>query len=111
MAMGRADGSARLRRRHAAEKRFKLYGIAAIAVALLVLIVLLGSIVANGATAFMQSHVELEINFDEEEIDPAGSREQAALSGANYTVLVRRALQSEFPEVEGRSNNAACRHW
>jgi len=101
-AVRRADGAARLRRRHAAERRFKLYGIAAIAVALVVLVVLLGSIVANGASAFVQSHVELEIDFDPQVIDPSGAREHAALSGANYTVLVKRALQHEFPDVEGR---------
>ena len=98
----RADGAARLRRRHAAEKRFKLYGIAAIATALLVLVVLLGSIVANGYSAFLQSHVKLEIDFDPQVIDPAGTREQAALSGANYTALVKQSLQREFPDVEGR---------
>ena len=100
---GRAvDNQARLRRRHAAERRFKLYGIAAIATALLVLVVLLGSIVSKGYSAFVQSHVELEIDFDPEVVDPAGTRERDALSGANYTALVKRALQAQFPEVAGR---------
>jgi phosphate transport system permease protein len=97
-----ARTQSRLRRRHAAERRFKLYGIAAIAIALLVLIVLLASIVKDGTSAFVQNHLDLEINFDPEVIDPAGTREQAALSGANYTLLVKRALEDEFPDVTGR---------
>ncbi len=100
---GRAvNTQSRLRRRHAAERRFKLYGIAAIAIALLVLVVLLASIASKGASAFLQSHVHLEIDFDPEVIDPTGTREREALSGANYTALVKRALEHEFPDVEGR---------
>jgi len=92
----------RLKRRHAAERRFKLYGIAAIAIALLVLVVLLASIVKDGSSAFVQSNINLEIDFDPEVIDPEGTRDPATLSRANYTALVRRALEHEFPDVTGR---------
>jgi len=92
----------RLRRRHAAERRFKLYGIAAIAIALMVLVVLLASIVKDGSSAFLQSDIELEINFDPEVIDPEGSRDPAILSRANYTALVKHALERDFPDVTGR---------
>jgi phosphate transport system permease protein len=100
--IGKVDAQARLRRRHAAERRFKFYGIAAIAVALLVLVVLLGSIVSKGASAFFQSVVALEISFDADVIDPDGTRDPAALSGANYAALVKRSLQTAFPDVSQR---------
>jgi len=97
-----AKTQSRLKRRHAAERRFKYYGIAAIAIALMVLVVLLGSIISKGSSAFVQSHIELDIFFDPEVIDPEGTRERATLSRANYTALVKRALEQEFPDVTSR---------
>ncbi|MDX1423245.1 MAG: phosphate ABC transporter permease PstA [Kiloniellales bacterium] len=97
-----AKTQSRLKRRHAAERRFKCYGIAAIAIALFVLVVLLGSIISKGSSAFVQSHIELGIFFDPEVIDPEGTRERATLSRANYTALVKRALEQEFPDVTSR---------
>ncbi|HEV7368414.1 phosphate ABC transporter permease PstA [Arenibaculum sp.] len=97
----------RLRRRYAAERRFRLYGIAAIGVALGMLAILLGSIVSKGYTAFWQHDVVLEINFDPQEIDPAGTRDPAVLGGANYQALAREALRERFPEVDSRSDRRA----
>lgn len=93
-----------LKRRYAAERRFRLYGIAAIAAGLLFLALLFTSIAANGYSAFLQTHVRLDINFDPAVIDPEGSRAPQALSGANYAALVRRSMQELFPEVTGRQD-------
>jgi phosphate transport system permease protein len=97
------DFAARLRKRYAAERRFKLYGVAAIGIALGMLAVLLASIVSQGYTAFAQHDLALEIYFDPAEIDPQGTRDPAVLSGANYVALARQSLQAVFPEVESRT--------
>lgn len=97
------DFAARLRKRYAVERRFKLYGIAAIGIALSMLAVLLASIVSQGYTAFAQHDLSLEIYFDPAEIDPQGTRDEATLSGANYALLARQSLQAVFPEVESRT--------
>jgi phosphate transport system permease protein len=97
------DFAARLRKRYAAERRFKLYGVAAIGIALGMLAVLLASIVSQGYTAFAQHDLALEIYFDPAEIDPQGTRDPAGLSGANYAALARQSLQAVFPEVESRT--------
>jgi len=94
---------ARLRRRHAAERRFRLYGLAAIVIAAAILIALLGSIAARGWSAFFQTTIALDIFFDPAVIDPEGGRSPAALQSANYQVLVKRALEARFPEVSTRS--------
>src|SRR3954454_8226929 len=86
------DFAARLRKRYAAERRFRLYGVAAIGVALAMLAVLLGSIVSKGYTAFVQHDLALKIYFDRGEIDPQGPRDPAVLSGANYAALARQSL-------------------
>ncbi|MBX6321933.1 MAG: phosphate ABC transporter permease PstA [Rhodospirillaceae bacterium] len=104
----RPDLSARrLRRRRAAERRFRLYGIAAIVVALAMLAVLLVSIVARGYTAFVQTVVVLDVLFDPQVIDPQGTRDPQTLRGASYETLVRDSLVRLFPEARGRGDRRA----
>jgi hypothetical protein len=91
-----------LRRRYAAERRFKAYGLAAIGLALLMLAVLFGTIIANGWSAFRQTYVLMEVLVDEAEIDPAGNRDPAVLSGGNYEKLIKQSLSALFPEVKKR---------
>ena len=98
----RGSSPRRLRRRHAAERRFRLYGLAAIVVAALILAALLGSIASKGTSAFFQTEIALDIYFDPEVIDPNGTHDPDALHAANYQVLVKRALQARFPDVSGR---------
>ena len=92
----------RLKRRYAAERRFRLYGVVAISLAMLALIWLFATVVARGHSAFLDSEVQLEITFSEEVIDPGGERDLRELNIANYGALVRRAVQARFPEVTGR---------
>ena len=92
----------RLRRRYAAERRFRLYGVVAISLAMLALIWLFATVVARGHSAFLHSEVQLEITFSEEVIDPGGKRDLRELNVANYAALVRRAMRARFPEVTQR---------
>ncbi|HYD30487.1 MAG TPA: phosphate ABC transporter permease PstA [Azospirillaceae bacterium] len=96
--------AARLRRRYAAERRFKLAGMAAVGFSLLMLAVLLGSIVVQGLPAFLQTQIRLEVNFDPAVLDPSGKRDRQELAQANYQLLVRNALQSVFPDVTERGD-------
>ena len=100
---------ARLKRRYAAEKRFRFYGILAICLAVAMLATLLGSIVSKGYTAFVQTHVALDIHFDPEVIDPKGERNAKDMARANYAKLVNDALYERFPDVEGRLERRALR--
>ena len=92
----------RIARRYAAERRFRLYGLSAIVAGAAILLLLLGTIVANGYSAFYQTEVQLEIEFDPEVIDPAGTRVADDLRGANYQKLIRQGLRQHFPDVTGR---------
>ncbi|WP_193366705.1 phosphate ABC transporter permease PstA [Pelagibius marinus] len=93
---------ARLKRRYAAERRFRLYGIAAIVTALGILGLLIGTIVANGYTAFQQTYVAIPVYLDAQAIDPQGSRDAETLRRADYQSLVKQSLRDLFPEVTGR---------
>lgn len=87
-----------LRRRYAAERRFRLYGAVAIFLGLSFVALLFADIIAKGYTAFQQTYVLLNIYFDPREIDPEGTRDRRTLSRANYNALVRQALRDQFPE-------------
>ena len=87
-----------LKRRYAAERRFKLYGIAAIAIGLFFLVALMYSVFSNGYTAFWQTEVNLAINLDPKIIDPDNKRatDPNVLLTANYPILARNALAEKL---------------
>ncbi len=91
-----------LRRRYAAEQRFRLYGMAAIGFALAVLTILFATVVANGWSAFRQTYIQLDLPLEAADIDPDGTRDPAVLSRADYEGLVKKTLRGMFPDVTNR---------
>ena len=83
-----------LKKRYAAEARFRIYGLLAISVGLLFLAVMLFSIISKGYTAFWQTNVTLPITFDAKIIDPGDKRatDPNVLVSANYPKLAEAAL-------------------
>ncbi|MEL6977743.1 MAG: phosphate ABC transporter permease PstA [Pseudomonadota bacterium] len=63
-----------IRRRRAAETRFKVYGLLAITIAVCFLVLLMYSIISKGITGFYQTEIKLEITLDEAVLDPDGLR-------------------------------------
>lgn len=63
-----------IRRRKAAEQRFKIYGMIAIGLGIFFLLLLLSSIVRNGFPAFTQTFIEVPVTLQEEVLDPSGNR-------------------------------------
>ena len=99
----RPDLSAgRLKRRYAAERRFRFYGILAILAAVGMLGLLVVSIVSKAIPAFTQTFILVEVNFDAESIDPEGNRDRKTLARADYDGLIKAALRERFPEVTER---------
>jgi len=93
---------ASLKRRYAAERRFRLMGAGAIVLGLLFVVLLFSSIVSKGYSAFWQTQIQLDIHFDPEILTPGGDRSPKALARANYAGLVKAALRKNFPDVTGR---------
>jgi phosphate transport system permease protein len=96
-----------LKRRYAAERRFKLYGILAIAFAVCMLGLLFTTIVSKAVPAFTQTMINLEITLYPQEIDPEGTRERETLSRANYRSVIRDAFFDLFPDVTNRRDKRA----
>lgn len=87
-----------LRRRHAAEARFRALGLAAVTVALCALAWLLVSIVAAGAPAFRQTFVTLPVTLDAAVLDERGNRDPADLARIT-TVGYGRLLETSLAEA------------
>lgn len=96
----RAAAEKRLKRRYREEARFRAYGIGAIGLALLALVVLLGSIVGESISAFTKHEIRVELTLDPTKVDPAGDRDPARISAnvAAFSGLFRQELAERFPE-------------
>ena len=101
-AQTQAKVSAGLARRYRAEARFRAYGLGATLLGILFVVFLFGSVFWRGFSIFGQHQVRLDVFYDAEVIDPAGTRERDTLLAADYQALVRASLKARFPEVEGR---------
>ena len=94
---------ARVRARYRAEARFKFYGLAAIGLTALFLVVVLSDIVVRGYPAFWQNRLVLDVPVDRAEVDPQGTRDPAVIRTADFHALVRNALRAQFPDVSDRA--------
>ncbi|MDR6104096.1 phosphate transport system permease protein [Agrobacterium larrymoorei] len=83
-----------IKRRYAAERRFRAYGVAAISFGLLFLFLLLWSVIGKGYTAFQQTMITIPVEFSQQIIDPDNVRAQnpTKLMTANYPVVARNSL-------------------
>ena len=94
--------NAGLARRHAAERRFRSYGLVAISLGLAFVVLMFTNIISKGLPAFWQTYIQVPITFDAATLDPDGQRDPHALANADYSALVRSGLRQLFPTVEGR---------
>jgi phosphate transport system permease protein len=99
--------NAGMRKRYAAERRFRMYGRLAIGSGLLFLSLLFISIVGNGYSAFLQTFVRLDVTFDAQLLDPEGKRNVEQLATADYGGLVKKTLREVFPDVTKRRDKRA----
>jgi phosphate transport system permease protein len=93
---------ARIKRRYAAEKRFRLYGVIAIVLAMSALLWLLASITTTGYQAFVQTYIKVNVYFDPQTIDPEGTRDADKLRRADYASLYKQGIRDRFAEVKNR---------
>ncbi|HDS16143.1 MAG TPA: phosphate ABC transporter permease PstA [Proteobacteria bacterium] len=85
-----------LAKRYRAEKRFRRFGITAICISLLFLVILFADILGKGLPAFRQTHLQLRINFASE-LFPPGDPGQADFHG-----LIKHSLAEAFPQIRER---------
>jgi phosphate transport system permease protein len=92
----------RTTRRNAAERRFRIYGLGAIGIAALALVILLTTIVSNGVGAFRQTYITLDFALPEDKLDKEGARDPATMAKVTtfgYAPLLRDALVNQLAEM------------
>jgi phosphate transport system permease protein len=86
-----------LSRRYRRERRFRFYGILAIALSLCLLSLMFVSIIGKGYSAFQQTFIRLEVYLDPEIVN------EASMASADYARLLKNAVSTLFPEVRDRA--------
>lgn len=92
-----------LKRRYRAEKRFRAFGVASIAVGLMAVLVLFTDIISKGIPGFSETYVQLEVRYDADLLGISDVRDEEQLQFADFSAVIKQALRDRFPEVEGRS--------
>jgi phosphate transport system permease protein len=90
------------RKRYAADRRLRIYGISAIATAILLLGILIASLVSTGYLAFVQTHVTMEVAIDPELVSSENPSE------GNYRAIIADGVERLFPGLEGRAETRAA---
>ncbi|MEP2532501.1 phosphate ABC transporter permease PstA [Shimia sp.] len=88
---------AHTKRRNAAERRFKAYGVIAIAIGLAMLVTLLFTILSKGTGAFQQTFITMQVELLESKLDKAGDRDLEKIKKVTtfgYAPLIKSALEN-----------------
>jgi phosphate transport system permease protein len=92
----------RTKKRKAAETRFKAYGIAAISIGLLMLVILIANIVSRGTGAFQQTFVTLAVELPAEKLDKKGTGnidDIKKVSTFGYAPLLAAAFEAKVADL------------
>jgi len=100
--LGNSD--ALVARRYRSERRFKFYGIAAIAVTAVFLVLLFADILAKGLPAFMEHRLTLPMKVDQAAIDPQNSKDPKVIRAGDFDGPIRQAFRDLFPDVTSRAD-------
>lgn len=91
--------SPEMKRRNAAETRFRWYGILAIVISLATLAIMLFTIIRDGASAFTQAQLSFPVELSAETLDPKGNRnreEMGKVTTVGYQKVLAKALLAEL---------------
>jgi phosphate transport system permease protein len=98
-----------LKKRYRKEKRFRAYGVLAIAIALSALVILFSDIIGKGSSGFMKTSLNLEVRLDSELMyldDPTDERQ---LRMADFVEPLLQALMREIPGATDADREAIRR--
>lgn len=96
-----------LKKRYRAERRFRLFGLASVAVGLIALLALFIEIFGSGLSGFQQTYIRLNIVFDADTLEIDDVTDTGQLDDAYYDGIIREALAQRFPAVTERRERRA----
>ena len=93
-----------LKRRYRAERRFRFYGLAAVAFGLMSVAVLFYDIISKGAGAFRQTYIQVELHYDPDILGVYDLGDDSQVALGDYNGVIRAALQQRFREYSSRND-------
>ena len=96
--------NAGLQRRHAAERRFRIYGLVAVVLGLAFVVLMFANIISKGYPAFWQTYIQLSVTFDPQLLGQPSANTTPDLANADWNALVRNGLRKQFPQIEKRGD-------
>tara|TARA_B100001939_G_scaffold192718_1_gene165692 strand:+ start:1277 stop:2557 length:1281 start_codon:yes stop_codon:yes gene_type:complete len=97
-----------LKARGKKERNFRLFGVSAIALAVIFLAILLVSIISKGAPGFFQYYAIFEVELTRERLDPRGDMSDQSLFEGQAKKIINEAVL-EFTGAKNRSEKKAAR--
>ncbi|MFZ1348356.1 MAG: phosphate ABC transporter permease PstA [Tabrizicola sp.] len=88
-----------MKRRNAAETRFRVYGVIAIILSLVTLAIMLFTILRDGVSTFHQAQLAFPMELSAEVLDPKGNRdrsEMAKITTVGYQKVLAKAFAAEL---------------
>jgi len=95
----RAVVESSLARRYRRERAFRLYGLLATTVGVVFLLIFFSTLIAKGSSAFLQTHIRLDVEYSADIIAPGGTLDAAY---ADFDAIIRKALSELFPQATDR---------
>ena len=92
-----------LEKRYKSEKRFQLFGLASISLALIFLVIFLIKIFSNGYSAFTKTWIFVEVNYDRELLLLEENPSSEDLNNADYYDIAYQSIITLDPEVDESS--------
>ena len=83
--------------RYRAEKRFQVYGIVAISLALFFVGLLIVKIFSEGSSAFSRTMIKVQINFDSKKLGITDINNKDEVENADYYTLVYEQFIKNYP--------------
>ena len=91
-----------LRKRHSAERKFKLMGQLAVGFGLVCVFILFSDIIGKGLGAFSQTTITTDIYFDEQGLGLTKDSSDEEIRAASFGSFFKRAVREKYPEVTDR---------
>lgn len=94
---------ARLRGRHRAETRFKAYGIFALLLTCLFVVVVIADVLRRGMPAFLAHSLVLEVTVPVDAVPADRRSDPQAIKGIDFYPITRDLMRQTIPGIEGRA--------
>ena len=82
----------RLKKRYRAEKRFKMYGLFSVSLAVIFVLILVQNIFSKGSSAFSRTMIEVAVNYDSSLLELDSPINQNSLKDADFYDLAVESL-------------------